>query len=67
MGTIYTCTMNLAIDLFIETEQLLPQVVNRTLDDEIQANGKGVNVSLILKMLGIPSTALGFSTSRTIL
>lgn len=65
MGTIYTCTMNLAIDLFIETEQLLPQVVNRTLDDEIQANGKGVNVSLILKMLDIPSTALGFSGGFT--
>lgn len=57
--------MNLAIDLFIETEKLLPKVVNRTLDDDIQANGKGVNVSLVLKMLGIDNTALGFSGGFT--
>ncbi len=60
MPNVYTCTMNLAIDLFIETDQLVPKVVNRTLDDDVQANGKGVNVSLVLKMLGIESTALGF-------
>lgn len=38
--TIYTCTLNLAIDLFIETEELVPFVVNRTKEDDIQANGK---------------------------
>ena len=27
---IYTCTMNLAIDLFIKTAQMLPSEVNRT-------------------------------------
>ncbi|MFS1045307.1 hypothetical protein ACFC9T_05335, partial [Enterococcus faecium] len=57
--SIYTCTMNLAIDLFIETEEMHPFMVNRTKEDDIQANGKGVNVSLVLKMLGFPSTALG--------
>lgn len=60
MVKIYTCTMNMAIDLFIETPELLPNTVNRTNDDEIQANGKGINVSLILKQLGIDNTALGF-------
>lgn len=65
MVQLYTCTMNLAIDLFIETEMMKPKVVNRTLDDEIQANGKGVNVSLILKKLKIDSTALGFSGGFT--
>ncbi|MBO1306217.1 1-phosphofructokinase [Enterococcus sp. 669A] len=65
MSKVYTCTMNLAIDLFIETEELLPRVVNRTIDDDIQANGKGVNVSLVLKMLGVSSTALGFSGGFT--
>lgn len=65
MASVYTCTMNLAIDLYIETEQLLPKVVNRTIDDDIQANGKGVNVSLLLKMLDIPNTALGFSGGFT--
>lgn len=62
---IYTCTMNLAIDLFIETDTMDPFVVNRTKDDDIQANGKGVNVSLVLKMLGIPTTALGFRAGFT--
>ncbi|MGH2335346.1 1-phosphofructokinase, partial [Enterococcus faecalis] len=63
--TIYTCTLNLAIDLFIETEQLVPFVVNRTKEDDIQANGKEVNVSLILKMLGIDNTALGVNAGFT--
>ncbi|MGL9749084.1 1-phosphofructokinase [Enterococcus sp. DIV0170] len=63
--SIYTCTMNLAIDLFIETDTMDPFVVNRTKDDDIQANGKGVNVSLVLKMLGIPTTALGFRAGFT--
>lgn len=65
MVKIYTCTMNLAIDLFMETQTLQPKIVNRTIDDEIQANGKGVNVSLILKKLGIESTAIGFSGGFT--
>ncbi|MGX7264235.1 1-phosphofructokinase [Enterococcus crotali] len=65
MVQLYTCTMNLAIDLFIETETMEPKVVNRTLDDDIQANGKGVNVSLILKKLNIDSTAIGFSGGFT--
>lgn len=63
--SIYTCTMNLAIDLFIETEEIHPFMVNRTKEDDIQANGKGVNVSLVLKMLDFPSTALGFSAGFT--
>lgn len=63
--SIYTCTMNLAIDLFIETDTLIPFTVNRTKDDDIQANGKGVNVSLILNMLGTPTTALGFRAGFT--
>ncbi|HFO1258003.1 1-phosphofructokinase [Enterococcus faecium] len=63
--SIYTCTMNLAIDLFIETEEMHSFMVNRTKEDDIQANGKGVNVSLVLKMLDFPSTALGFSAGFT--
>ena len=62
---VYTCTLNLAIDLFIETDQLNPFVVNRTNQDDIQANGKGVNVSMILKMLGIESTAMGIKAGFT--
>ncbi|EOL46398.1 1-phosphofructokinase [Enterococcus caccae] len=65
MVQLYTCTMNLAIDLFIETDEMKPHVVNRTIEDDIQANGKGVNVSLILKKLKTDSTALGFSGGFT--
>lgn len=56
----YTCTTNPAIDLFIATNTMEPFIVNRTLKDEAQANGKGVNISFVLKMLGIDNVALGF-------
>ncbi|WP_125590762.1 1-phosphofructokinase [Companilactobacillus jidongensis] len=56
---IYTCTLNQAIDLFIETDKLQPEVVNRTNNYDIIPNGKGVNVSFIMKMLGVDSVALG--------
>lgn len=65
MSSVYTCTMNLAIDLFIETEYLEDRKVNRTISDDIQANGKGVNVSLIMKQLGIDTTAFGFAAGFT--
>lgn len=57
---IYTCTLNPAIDLFVATEKLVPREVNRTYEEEYQANGKGINISLILKKLGVNNTALGF-------
>lgn len=56
----YTCTMNPAIDLFISTDDYQPFIVNRSNEDEAQANGKGVNISFILKQLNINSRALGF-------
>ena len=62
---IYTCTLNPAIDLFVETDDLLPSKVNRTKSEDYQANGKGVNVSVILKKLGVQSTALGFKAGFT--
>ncbi len=46
---IYTCTMNAAIDLYVELDTLKPGRVNRTVDEDYQPNGKGVNVSIILK------------------
>ncbi len=55
---IYTATLNLAIDLFTDTQEMSPKIVNRTEEYDVQANGKGVNVSLILQQLGVTSTAL---------
>ncbi|MDY0394582.1 PfkB family carbohydrate kinase [Virgibacillus halophilus] len=57
---IYTCTMNPAIDLFTEFEQFAPFIVNRSRQEDYQANGKAINISFILKAMGIESTATGF-------
>lgn len=62
---IYTCTMNPAIDLYAAITNLKPDTVNRTHDEDYQPNGKGVNVSIMLKRLGIDSVALGFSGGFT--
>lgn len=62
---IYTLTLNPAIDLFIETAHMKPNTVNRTNNSDVQANGKGINVSFILKRLGIDNTALGIGGGFT--
>ena len=62
---IYTCTMNLAIDLYIKTLQMKPSEVNRTEEAVYMPNGKGVNVSFVLKELGIDSVATGFKAGFT--
>ena len=63
---IYTVTLNPAIDLVIVTKKLEPKVVNRTEKFELQPNGKGVNVSFILKKLGIESVATGIGGGFTL-
>ncbi|ASN04529.1 1-phosphofructokinase [Virgibacillus necropolis] len=62
---IYTCTMNPAIDMYVAVNELKPNTVNRTHDEDYQPNGKGVNVSIMLKKLGIDSIALGFIAGFT--
>lgn len=62
---IYTCTLNPAIDLFVATEELQKGKVNRTYEEDYQANGKGVNVSIILNKLGVNNTALGLTAGFT--
>jgi 1-phosphofructokinase len=56
----YTCTLNPAIDLVVESDDLLPDIVNRTNSEDYQANGKTINISIMLKKMGIDNTALGF-------
>ncbi|KRL99012.1 1-phosphofructokinase [Liquorilactobacillus satsumensis] len=63
---IYTITLNPAIDLFIDTEKMEPNIVNRTKKYDIQANGKGINVSFILKELNVASTAVGVGNGFTV-
>lgn len=62
---IYTVTFNPAIDYVIFTGDIIPKTVNRVKKEEIYFGGKGINVSLVLKELGIQSKALGFVAGFT--
>lgn len=57
---IYTITFNPALDFVIEIQKFQTGKINRSEQEHILAGGKGINVSIILKMLGINSTTLGF-------
>ncbi len=62
---IYTVTFNPAIDCIISTGGLHMGEVNRADSQEIFIGGKGINVSLVLKELGLTSMALGFIAGFT--
>lgn len=62
---IYTVTFNPSIDYIISVDNFCPGRVNRTTKELMLAGGKGVNVSIVLKNLGIDSTALGFVAGFT--
>mgnify|MGYP001081687101 CR=1 FL=1 len=57
---IYTVTFNPSIDYVIEVENFTAGTVNRVVDENKYAGGKGINVSRVLNHLGIKSRALGF-------
>ncbi len=57
---IYTITFNPAIDYILEVDKLEINEINRAKAERILAGGKGINVSIVLKNLGIDSIALGF-------
>jgi len=57
---IYTLTTNPAIDMNIQSRKIEPSVVNRVENSKYFPNGKGINVSLVLKHYGINSKVLGF-------
>ncbi|MBE5827409.1 MAG: 1-phosphofructokinase [Butyrivibrio sp.] len=63
---IYTVTFNPAIDYVVRmSSELLPGMTNRSDSEECYFGGKGINVSTILKNLGIENTALGFTAGFT--
>lgn len=62
---IYTLTFNPAIDYYIAVDDLTLGAVNRTKSEKIYFGGKGINVSRVLKELGVVSTALGFAGGFT--
>lgn len=57
---IYTITFNPALDYTIKIQNLKTGEINRSEKEHILAGGKGINVSIVLKTLGIETTALGF-------
>lgn len=57
---IYTLTTNPSIDMNMSMEGLKSGKVNRANQTTYTPNGKGLNVSFVLKHYGIPSTILGF-------
>lgn len=57
---IYTVTFNPSIDYVMFTEKFELSGLNRAIATYKFAGGKGINVSRVLKTLGVESTALGF-------
>jgi len=57
---IYTITLNPSVDYYMHTPKVKLGALNRTTDCQIVAAGKGINVSVVLNLLGVRSTILGF-------
>ena len=57
---IYTITTNPSLDYYLKLEKLKVGSLNRTISENYDAAGKGVNVSKFLDKLNINSIALGF-------
>lgn len=62
---IYTLTLNPSLDYIVTLKKIQIGSINRTEEDIITPGGKGINVSIVLKNLGIDSTALGFIAGFT--
>ncbi len=62
---IYTVTLNPSLDYVISVKDFALGKTNRTASERMFAGGKGLNVSTVLKNLGIESVALGFTAGFT--
>ena len=62
---IYTVTLNPSLDYTAKSHGFSVGKTNRTTDEYIVPGGKGLNVSIMLKRMGIDSTAYGFSAGFT--
>ncbi len=62
---IYTVTFNPSLDYIVSVDHFETGKVNRTTKELMFPGGKGINVSLVLKNLGLDSTALGFMAGFT--
>lgn len=57
---IYTVTFSPALDYVVELDTLKIGEINRSNVEYIYPGGKGINISIVLKNLGVNSTASGF-------
>lgn len=62
---VYTVTFNPAIDYIVHTAEMKLGATNRSDREEMYFGGKGINVSIVLRELGIDSKALGFTAGFT--
>lgn len=62
---IYTVTFNPSLDYIVSVKDFKLGLTNRTDSELMLPGGKGINVSIVLKNLGIDNTALGFVAGFT--
>ncbi len=62
---VYTVTFNPAIDYVVHTGEMKLGMTNRSEREEMYFGGKGINVSIVLRELGVDSKALGFTAGFT--
>lgn len=62
---VYTVTFNPALDYVVRMDSFQPGELNRTRSEEVQFGGKGINVSTVLRNLGVENAALGFVAGFT--
>ena len=62
---IYTVTFNPSLDYIVSVPNFELGKTNRTVYEQMLAGGKGINVTTVLRNLGIDSTALGFVAGFT--
>ena len=62
---IYTVTLNQALDYILRLPRLSSEDVNRADSAKLLCGGKGINVSMVLSGLEVPTRALGFVAGFT--
>lgn len=62
---IYTITFNPSLDYIATVPDFISGGVSRTTKEILLPGGKGINVSIVLKNLGMESTILGFTAGFT--
>ena len=62
---INTITLNPSLDYIVKVDSFKVDSLNRSEEEKIYAGGKGINVSIVLKNLGVENTALGYVAGFT--